>query len=81
MQGILYKENFRVGNSIIGFSIESIVFCDRKIDWIVRKIESLEYKYSILVHYLRGDRTEVYLDSTVSHSGRRLWGKILIIKK
>ena len=74
MQGILYKENFRVGNSIIGFSIESIVFCDRK-------IESLEYKYSILVHYLRGDRTEVYLDSTVSHSGRRLWGKILIIKK
>ena len=31
----------RVENSIIGFSSESIVFCDRKIDSIVKKIKSL----------------------------------------
>ena len=32
---------FRVGNSIIGCSIELIVFCDWKIDLIVKKIKSL----------------------------------------
>ena len=33
------SEDGRVGNSIIRFSIESIVFCDRKIDSIMKKIE------------------------------------------
>ena len=33
--------NARVGISIIDFSIKSLVFCDRKIDSMVKKIESL----------------------------------------
>ena len=32
----------RVGNSIIGYSIESLIFCDKKIDWILKKIELLQ---------------------------------------
>ena len=35
----------RVGNSSISFSIESIVFCDRKIDLIMEKIESLHRSF------------------------------------
>ena len=35
-----FYETIRVGNSIIGFSFELIVFGDHKIDLIVKKIES-----------------------------------------
>ena len=35
---------FKVGNSIIGFPTESIVFCDRKIDSILKMIKSIVFK-------------------------------------
>ena len=35
-----------VGNSIISFSVESIVLCDRKIDLILKKIEIIPWLFS-----------------------------------
>ena len=40
----------RVGNSIIGFSIHSIVFCDRKMEFptLVLTVHSLSYNFPFL---------------------------------
>ena len=68
----------RVGNSIIGFSIESIVLCDRKIDSITVDIfqrSKIDWSNPIFWHR-KGENCQKHMKKTFFRSNRSfMWSK------